>query len=230
LSFNEYPNESIVQAFWGWFNLPPLSSYDAVSCAQHKPLCGRERALVIILQSFLKVVFDTGLSYMVSMPFLAKKAWPLRAGILMERKLTLLELEGGKPEDKLTQLYYLQHPLDEIQGVIYLTANAKQAKKPNLKHISPTTHDIINVETLRLGKSVLIVFNRVTKNHELWECYVDDNGGIGETAKLDTRTRYDAEIENTANDLTKTSFDERDDFVLSSSSPSLKLKRMWCDE
>ncbi|KAJ3416817.1 Anaphase-promoting complex subunit 1 [Chytridiales sp. JEL 0842] len=79
------------------------------------------------------VIFDTGRSYVVATPFVTKKAWPLKLGILIERDETLETAFTPGSKYLASAFYYQSHPLDDMDVITEFNIDPKHLKDPTMK-------------------------------------------------------------------------------------------------
>ncbi|KAM3176168.1 hypothetical protein ACTXT7_007040 [Hymenolepis weldensis] len=170
----------VISACWAHFHLP-TTQVDEYEITPNTPKSGRIQSGIAVFETQrCTFVEDTGSSVISRLPFNVEAAWPLKCGVLVERRTitaerhqrqnqtfasSLLNDTAGEPHALFT-IFLMSHPLDEMSPVLIKIPAAKNASPgAKLCFANDENQKIVGVVS-ELG--LVTTVNKASGLHSLW--------------------------------------------------------------
>ena len=137
------------------------------------------RAVCLLEENTLKIYYETGQDFLVSIPVTLKKIWPSKYGLLLERECQSVPRNpNGLPPPKMPVWFALLHPLDDFSRIIVRIKNKVQELTSDEQKILFVSED----------PSLCVTVNTHTGQHSVWligpATPEDSNYILAETSRI----------------------------------------------
>ncbi|KAF0515978.1 putative Anaphase-promoting complex subunit 1 [Gigaspora margarita] len=172
--------EPVVQALFVWFNVTKArrNSYCDQTDLKTRNTSGieRQRALFVVLENLAKVYFLDGQHFLIRLPSLVRRAWPMDIGVILQRVV-----EDKIPSNMtkispwpLPTLYSLLDPLEEIKPISIVNEIIHNGINLSIKGMTRPFSDINDIVVYvndrgQDGSPILVTLNRITLRHSIYK-------------------------------------------------------------